>query len=101
MANICTANNTIAIITVGRIARDITLKFGLDPKRTASILDTFSCLVQGFLPYGAQLLMAAGLSGISSISIIGHLYYPIIMGVGAIMAIILGKAGNKVKAPEN
>lgn len=101
MANICTANNTIAIITVGRIARDITLKFGLDPKRTASILDTFSCLVQGFLPYGAQLLMAAGLSGISSISIIGHLYYPIIMGVGAIMAIILGKAGNKIKAPEN
>lgn len=90
MANICTANNTIAIITVGRIARDITIKFGLDPRRTASILDTFSCLVQGFLPYGAQMLMAAGLAGISSISIIGYLYYPFIMGICAILSIMMG-----------
>ena len=69
LANICTANNTIAIITTGRIAQDITRRFGLDPRKTASILDTFSCLIQGFIPYGAQLLMAAGLAGISSISI--------------------------------
>ena len=89
LANICTANNTIAIITTGRIAQDITKRFGLDPRKTASILDTFSCLVQGFIPYGAQLLMAAGLAGISSISIIGHLYYPFIMGTFALAAIIL------------
>ncbi len=89
LANICTANNTIAIITSGRIARDITKKFGLDPRKTASILDTFSCLVQGFIPYGAQLLMAAGLAGISTITIINHLYYPFVMGVFAVGAILL------------
>lgn len=89
LANLCTANNTIAIITTGRIARDITKRFGLDPRKTASILDTFSCLVQGFIPYGAQLLMAAGLAGISSISIIGHLYYPFVMGAFALGAILL------------
>lgn len=89
LANLCTANNTIAIITAGGIARDITKRFGLDPRKTASILDTFSCLVQGFIPYGAQMLMAAGLAGISSISIIGYLYYPFIMGSCAILAIVL------------
>jgi Na+/H+ antiporter NhaC len=89
LANLCTANNTIAIITTGRIARDITERFGLDPRKTASILDTFSCLVQGLIPYGAQLLMAAGLSGASSISIIGYLYYPFIMGLFALLAILL------------
>ena len=89
LANLCTANNTIAIITTGRIAADITKKFGLDPRKSASILDTFSCLVQGFIPYGAQLLMAAGLGGISSISIIGYLYYPFVMGLFAFGAILL------------
>jgi Na+/H+ antiporter NhaC len=89
LANLCTANNTIAIITTGRIAKDITDRFGLDPRKTASILDTFSCLVQGFIPYGAQLLMASGLAGISSISIIGYLYYPFVMGTCALMAILL------------
>ena len=89
LANICTANNTIAIITTGRIAQDITRRFGLDPRKTASILDTFSCLIQGFIPYGAQLLMAAGLAGISSISITAHLYYPFIMGTFALGAILL------------
>lgn len=89
LANLCTANNTIAIITTGRIARDITRRFGLDPRKSASILDTFSCLVQGIIPYGAQLLMASGLAGISSISIIGYLYYPFVMGAFALGAIIL------------
>lgn len=88
LANLCTANNTIAIITTGRIAKDITRQFGLDPRKTASILDTFSCLVQGFIPYGAQLLMAAGLAGVSTITIISHLYYPFIMGATALMAIL-------------
>lgn len=89
LANLCTANNTIAIITTGEIARDITRRFGLDPRKSASILDTFSCLIQGLIPYGAQLLIAAGLAGISSISIIGYLYYPFVMGVFALSAILL------------
>ena len=89
LANLCTANNTIAIITIGGIARDITRNFGLNPRKSASILDTFSCLIQGLIPYGAQLLMAAGLSGVSSISIIGHLYYPFVMGAFALGAIFL------------
>lgn len=89
LANLCTANNTIAIITVGQIARNISQKYGIDPRKSASILDTFSCLVQGMIPYGAQLLMAAGLAGISSISIIGYLFYPVIMGLCAILAIVL------------
>ena len=89
LANLCTANNTIAIITTGGIARDISRKFGLDPRKSASILDTFSCLVQGLIPYGAQLLMAAGLSGVPSFAIIGYLYYPFVMGAFAIGAILL------------
>ena len=88
LANLCTANNTIAIITTGQIARDIAERFGIDPRKAASIMDTFSCLVQGFIPYGAQLLMAAGLAGVSSISISGYLYYPFVMGLFAIGAII-------------
>lgn len=88
MANLCTANNTIAIITTGRIAKDISEKYGLDPRKTASILDTFSCLVQGLIPYGAQLLMASGLSGVSGISIMGFMYYPFLMGLCAILSIL-------------
>ena len=88
ISNICTANNTIAIITSGAIAKDITSRFGLDPRKVASILDTFSCLIQGIIPYGAQLLMAASLAGISSLSIIGYLYYPFIMGICALLAIL-------------
>ena len=88
LANLCTANNTIAIITSGGIAKDITERFGLDPRKSASILDTFSCLIQGIIPYGAQLLMAAGLSGASSISIVGYLYYPFVMGFCAVLAIL-------------
>lgn len=88
LANLCTANNTIAIITTGGIAKDISERFGLDSRKSASILDTFSCLIQGIIPYGAQLLMAAGLSGVSSISIIGYLYYPFVMGLFALLAIL-------------
>lgn len=88
IANLCTANNTIAIITTGPIARDIANKYQLDRRKTASILDTFSCFIQGIIPYGAQLLMAAGLAGISPISIIGNLYYPFTMGSLALLAIL-------------
>ena len=88
IANLCTANNTIAIITTGPIAKDIAGKFNLDRRKTASILDTFSCFIQGIIPYGAQLLMAAGLAKISPISIVGNLYYPFTMGTFALLAII-------------
>ena len=89
IANLCTANNTIAIITTGPIAKEIGLRFHLDRRKTASILDTFSCLIQGIIPYGAQLLIAAGLTGISPISIIGNLYYPFMMGICALLAILI------------
>jgi Na+/H+ antiporter NhaC len=89
LVNFCTANNTIAIITVGPLAKDISTRFGLDPRKTASILDTFSCLVQGFLPYGAQMLMASGLAGISALAIISNLYYPAVLGVVALLSILL------------
>lgn len=89
LANLCTANNTIAIITTGGVAKDIQERFGLDRKRVASILDTFSCFVQGLIPYGAQLLMASGLAGVSSAAIIGHLYYPFALGIVSLLAILL------------
>lgn len=88
LANLCTANNTIAIITVGNIAKDISARFGIDPRKAASILDTFSCVIQGLIPYGAQLLMASGLAGISAISIIGYLYYPLVLCVVACLSIL-------------
>ena len=87
-ANVCTANNTIAIITVGGIASDISKRFGLDPKKVASILDTFSCIIQGIIPYGAQLLLASGLAGVAAFSISTYLYYPVIMGICALLAIL-------------
>ena len=89
LANLCTANNTIAIITTGGIAKDISKKYGLDPRKSASILDTFSCFVQGMIPYGAQLLMASGLAGISALSIMTYLYYPFALGIVALLAILL------------
>ncbi len=89
LVNLCTANNTIAIITSGNIVRQITERFGLDPRRSASILDTFSCCIQGIIPYGAQLLMAAGLAQISTTSVIPHLYYPFLLGISAFALILL------------
>ena len=89
LANICTANNTIAILTVGNISHDISRKFGISPRRSASLMDTTSCFVQGVIPYGAQLLMASGLATISPISIIPHLYYPMCIGVMVIISIFV------------
>ncbi|MGL4229636.1 MAG: Na+/H+ antiporter NhaC family protein [Tannerellaceae bacterium] len=89
-ANMCTANNTIALIMAGPIAKDIATRYNVDPRRSASILDTFSCFVQGIIPYGAQLLMAAGLSGVSPIEIMEYLYYPYLLGLGSILAIWFG-----------
>ena len=87
-ANLCTANNTIALIMAGPIAKDISDKFHIDPRRTASLLDIFSCFVQGIIPYGAQMLMASGLGNVSPIEIMEYLYYPYLLGVGAIIAIV-------------
>ncbi|MBR4133840.1 MAG: Na+/H+ antiporter NhaC family protein [Bacteroidales bacterium] len=89
LANLCTANNTIAIITVGGIAKDVADRFGLDRRRVASILDTFSCFVQGLIPYGAQLLMASGLAGVGAAAIIRYLYYPFALGIVALAAIFI------------
>ena len=86
--NCCTANNTIAILTVGGIAKQIGDKFGVDNRKCASILDTFSCMVQGLIPYGAQMLMAAGLAALNPVSIIPYLYYPFALGVIALLAIL-------------
>lgn len=86
--NICTANNTVAIITVGSIARDIAQKFGVDPRRSASILDTMSCFAQGVLPYGAQVLIAAGLAAVNPAHIIPFLWYPMMIGVAVVLSIL-------------
>lgn len=86
-ADLCTANNTIALIMSGPIAKDIASRFGVDPRKSASLLDTFSCFVQGIIPYGAQLLMAAGLASITPLAIMQYLYYPYLMGIAALLAI--------------
>jgi len=86
-ANICTANNTIAILAVGDIAKRVAERFDIDPRRSASLLDTTSCCIQGILPYGAQLLMASGLAGISAMSIVPYLFYPALLGVAVICTI--------------
>lgn len=86
LSDLCTANNTIAIVTVGPIAKQLTEKYGIDKRQAASLLDTFSCFAQGLIPYGAQLLMAAGLAQIAPNNIVGYMYYPMILGVVALAA---------------
>ena len=98
LADLCTANNTIALITVGPMARDIADRYGVDHRVSASLLDTFSCFAQGLIPYGAQLLMAAGLAAITPFEIIGYLYYPIILGVIAVLAILFNFPRRYAKA---
>ena len=87
--NICTANNTVAILTVGHISKQIGDRYGVDNRKAASILDTFSCMTQGLIPYGAQLLMASGLAGLNPISIVPYLYYPLAIGISASLSIML------------
>ena len=88
LVDLCTANNTVAIITVGPIAKQIGDRYGVDNRKCASILDTFSCFMQGIIPYGAQLLMAAGLAEINPVSIVPFLYYPFAIGLAALLAIL-------------
>ncbi len=89
LVDVCTANNTVAILTVGDIAKQIGDRYGVDNKKCASILDTFSCTVQGLIPYGAQLLIAAGLASVNPVAILPYLYYPFALGVVAILSILL------------
>ncbi len=89
VTDLCTANNTVAILAVGGISKEIGDRYGIDNRKCASILDTFSCVVQGLLPYGAQVLMAAGLVQLNPIEIVPYLYYPMALGVIALLSIIL------------
>ena len=89
LVDICTANNTVAILTVGGITKEVGDRFGVDNKKCASILDTFSCTIQGIIPYGAQMLIAAGLASINPIAILPYLYYPFTLGIVALLSILL------------
>ena len=89
LVDVCTANNTVAILTVGGIAKQIGDRYGVDNKKCASILDTFSCTIQGLIPYGAQLLIAAGLASLNPVAILPYLYYPFVLGVVALLSILL------------
>lgn len=100
LTNLCTANNTIAIITVGPIARDISSRYGVPARRSASLMDTASCFVQGVIPYGAQMLMASGLASVSPVEILAHLYYPALLGGMLLLSIAFrypkgGKCNNR------
>lgn len=88
LVNMCTANNTVALITVGPIAKDISLKYGISPRRAASILDTMSCFTQGLLPYGIQTLMAVSLTALTPLDVVSHLYYPMLIGVAVAISIL-------------
>ncbi len=96
--NLCTANNTVAILSVGSIASDISKRFKVDPRRSASLLDIFSCVVQGVIPYGAQLLMASGLAAISPMDIIPYLYYPLLLAIAALLSIAFAKGKDEASA---
>lgn len=91
VVDVCTANNTVAIVMAGGIVKEIGDEFDVPPKRAASILDIFTSMVQGLIPYGAQLLTAASLVKITPFDIIPNLYYPILMGVSALLWILLAK----------
>ena len=89
LMDISTANNTVAIVIAAPIAKEISNEYQIDPKMTASLLDTWSCIFQGIIPYGAQLLVAASLAGISSITIIPWLFYPFLLAVSVLISIVI------------
>ena len=101
--NLFTANNTVAIVIAGPIAKELGNKYKCDPRRIASILDTASCAVQGLIPYGAQILIAIGIARgaglkISSLSLISTLYYPMLLGVSLILSIVIAKVLSRRKS---
>ena len=91
MVDACTANNTVAIVMAGPIAKEISEEFGVDAKRSASLLDIFTSVGQGLIPYGAQLLSAATLTALTPFDILPYCYYPILMAVSALAFILLKK----------
>ena len=93
----CTANNTVAIVMTGPIAKEISEEFDVDPRRSASLLDMFTSVGQGIIPYGAQLLSAATLTGLTPLQIIPNLYYPLLMGVCGVLAIIFRPQSKKLQ----
>jgi Na+/H+ antiporter NhaC len=90
----CTANNTVAIVMTGPIAKEISEEYGVSPKRSASLLDIFSSVGQGLIPYGAQLLSAATLTGLTPFDIMPYLYYPVLMAVSAVIFVLFRKRKN-------
>ena len=94
LVDCCTANNTVAIVMAGPIAKEISDEFHISPKRSASLLDIFASVGQGVIPYGAQLLTAAGMAAISPVEIMPYLYYPILMGVSAVLFILFRSRKN-------
>ena len=92
VVNVCTANNTIAIITTGSIARSIGQRYGIDPRKTASLLDTCSCIVQCIIPYGAQTLLAAGLAGLAPVAFLPYHYYAWALAVMVAMSIVVKRS---------
>ena len=100
LADICTANNTVAIILTGGLAREIALKNGIDPRRSASLLDIFSCVFQGLIPWAAQLLLAGSLAKISPLEITINNWYCMLLAVAGILAIILGLPRIKARSTE-
>jgi len=95
--DVCTANNTVAIVMTGPIAKEISEEFDVDPRRSASLLDMFTSVGQGIIPYGAQLLSAATLTGLTPLQIIPNLYYPLLMGVCGVLAIIFRPQSKKLQ----
>ena len=91
LVDLCTANNTVAIVMAGPIAKDISEEFGVTPRRSASLLDMFSSMVQGLIPYGAQLLAAASLTGLTPFDIIPYCFYPLLMGLSGLVFIFIKK----------
>ena len=91
LMDVATANNTVAIVIAAPIAKNISEDYGIDPRQTASLLDTCSCILQGVIPYGAQLLIAAGLSGVSSLALIPYLFYPFLLAVFVLISIARAK----------
>ncbi|GAB7024375.1 Na+/H+ antiporter NhaC family protein [Salidesulfovibrio brasiliensis] len=90
VADLCTANNTVAIILTGGMAKEIAEESGVDPRRSASLLDVFSCVVQGLIPYGAQILLAGSIAGLSPVAVVGNMYYCFALAVMGVIGIVLG-----------
>ncbi|WP_432470302.1 Na+/H+ antiporter NhaC family protein [Amphritea sp. HPY] len=97
LTNACTANNTVSIIICGGLAKDIAERNNVDAKRSACLLDIFSCVVQGLLPYGAQVLLAGSIAGLSPLVVIGNIHYSWLLGVVAVGTIVFGARGRKAE----